>query len=153
MNTESPKPDSHRSTMRASIPALIILLLAGAILGVAPFAFFLKSGLFFNAYIAIVIVITLIGIFRVKIESTAAPTIGEYALAALGILCFHTIAGLIGSVFYMILLWGTRLVQLAASWIGWEVHLEPLCNSEMALCDRFYTIWGGLYLRESQVSS
>lgn len=122
---ESPKRDRRLSKIRPSIPALIIVLLAGAILGAAPFAFFLKSGLFFSVYIAVVVVITLISIFRVRIEATAIPTIGEYALAALGILCFHTIAGLVGSLFYVILLWGTRVVQLAASWIGWELHSDP----------------------------
>jgi len=148
MNMESPKPDSHLSTIRPSMPALMIVLLAGAILGVAPFAFFLKSGLFFSVYIAIVIVITLIGIFRVKIESTATPTIGEYALAALGILCFHTIAGLTGSVFYIILLWGTRLVQLAASWIGWEVHSNPYAIAKWPSVI-LSILFGGVYAFES----
>jgi hypothetical protein len=121
---ESAKPNERLSAMRPNIVALMTILLAGAILGVAPFAFFIKSVLFFAVYIGLVIVITFVGIFRVKIETTATPTIGEYGLAALGVLCFHTIAGLIGSVVYVSLYWGTKLVQHAASWIGWGVDLN-----------------------------
>jgi len=128
---EPANSNGNLSTMRRNIAAFTAILLAGAILGVAPFAFYIKgfksvgSELFFVVYISVVIVITFIGIFREKISPTATPRIGEYGIAALGILCFHAIAGLVGFVSYLGLLWGIKLGRLAASRIGWDVSSNP----------------------------